>query len=79
MAAWLRRTPLNKMYSLGEKASMIRALEHGDRSIVDLGKTGKISLEARPEQDRVQMTKENGKQIWRIPTDNDTQRVRRKR
>lgn len=79
MAAWLRRTPLNKLYSLGEKAGMIRALEHGDRYIVDLGKRGKISLEARPEQDRVQMTNEKGKQIWRIPTDSETQRVRRKR
>jgi hypothetical protein len=79
VAAWMRRKPLNKMYSIGEKAAIVRRIEQGDRVLVDRAVPGAIYLEAQPERDKVEIRNERGKVIRPGELDGRVRMVGRKR
>ena len=79
VGAWMRGTPLNKMYNMEEKAAIARSLEHGDRFLVDRGKAGKVFLEANPEKDKVEIKNERGKMVRVSQLEDQAQSMHRKR
>ena len=69
---------MNKKVSGEEKASIVRALEQGDRYPLDLGGPSKIYLVARPEKDTVELKNALGKLV-RHTTADDRARMARNR
>jgi len=79
VGAWMRGTPVIKLFDHEERAGIVKSLEHGDRFLLDRGKAGKVYLEANPEKDRVNLKNERGKLVRVSQLDERVKVVHRKR